>query len=441
MKHLAAACLGMALILAGCASIPEAPTFDPLPPGAANLRLRVGAAEGGNNAGKAGGGGTTIEQELLAALGSALKEAGFQLVYDARTADASVNVAVGFHGTSFAPYRTTLILRGPRGTQIDQVQFVGGQGSDYSALARGIASNLVDKLLKSPIFIAYAQEPRSAAAAGETAGASPVPEPIKNFSSDVDEPRYRLAEDAGAFAVVVGVEKYSNDLPAASFAERDAQAVKNHLVALGYPERNIKFLTGSRAVRSALAAYLEDWLPRNVKEDGKVFFYFSGHGAPDPGSGQAYLVPWDGDPNFLDKTAYPLKKLYADLNALKAKKILVALDSCFSGSGGRSVLAKGARPLVSRVDTSVAPGGNMVLFAAASSREITSALEEQGHGIFTYYFLKGLGGDAKDRSGAITAQGLFDYLKPKVQDAASRQNRDQTPVLEGAAEREIIRLR
>jgi uncharacterized caspase-like protein len=256
--------------------------------------------------------------------------------------------------------------------------------------------------------------------------------------SDVDKPKHHLPEHPDDFAIVVGIEKYSNDLPDAQFAEHDAAAMKEHLLALGYPERNIKFLTGSRAVRSSLEAYLEDWLPRNVKDDSRVFFYFSGHGAPAAESGQAYLVPWDGNPNFLDKTGYPLRKLYGDLNALKAKRVIVALDSCFSGAGGRSLLPEGSRPLVNNVEMSLASGGKILLFAAASPKEITSTLTEQGHGIFTYYFLKGLDGAAKDASGIITPRGLFDYLKPKVQDAASRQNRDQTPVLDGVTSGNIV---
>jgi hypothetical protein len=259
--------------------------------------------------------------------------------------------------------------------------------------------------------------------------------------SSVDSPSYCLKVRSNDLAVVVGIEKYSNDLPDAEFAEHDARAVKNHLLALGYPERNIKFLTGQRATLSGLASYIEDWLPRNVKDDSRVFFYFSGHGAPDPDSGQAYLVPWDGNPNFLDKSAYPLKRLYSNLNALKARQVIVALDSCFSGAGGRSVMAKGTRPLVNKIDIDVASGGKLILFAASAAKETSSILEDQGHGIFTYYFLKGLGGEAKDGSGVISARGLYDYLKPKVQDAASRQNRDQTPVLEGAGQdSELVRF-
>ncbi len=162
-----------------------------------------------------------------------------------------------------------------------------------------------------------------------------------------------------------------------------------------------------------------------------MFFYYSGHGAPDARTGQAYLVPWDGDPGFLGTTAYPLDEVYAALNKLRVKEVIVVLDSCFSGAGGRSVLAKGVRPMVITVDPGFLPQGKMVLFTAASREEMTGGLDDQGHGIFTYYFLKGLSGAAKNSGGAVTLKGLYEYVKPLVQDAARRQNRDQTPILYG----------
>jgi uncharacterized caspase-like protein len=87
--------------------------------------------------------------------------------------------------------------------------------------------------------------------------------------------------------------------------------------------------------------------------------------------------------------------------------------------------------MVITVESGFLPQGRLALFAAASRDEVTGGLDEQGHGIFTYYFLKGLSGAAKNASGAVTLKGLFEYVKPLVQDAARRQNRDQTPVLYG----------
>ncbi|MBI5622978.1 MAG: hypothetical protein HY924_04280 [Elusimicrobia bacterium] len=104
----------------------------------------------------------------------------------------------------------------------------------------------------------------------------------------------------------------------------------------------------------------------------------------------------------------------------------MALDACFSGAGGRSVLAKGARPLVAQVKPNALPGSGMALLTASSGEEITATLEEAGHGVFTYHLLNGL------NEGRRTARGLYDYLKPRVSDDARRQNREQTPGFDGS---------
>ena len=254
--------------------------------------------------------------------------------------------------------------------------------------------------------------------------------------SDVDAPNYKSPEDPSKFALVVGIEKYAH-LPEARFAENDAAAVKRHFLALGVPERNLVYLTGPEASRAGLAKIVEAWLPRRVKADSTVFVYYSGHGAPDVKTGMAYLVPVDGDAQFLEETAYPVARLYQRLSALKSQRVIVILDSCFSGAGGRSVLAQGIRPLVTKVDTGFAKLGNVVVLAAAGAEEVTGVEEAQGHGLFTYQLLKGLNAKA----GPVTLQSLFDYASPKVSDGARRQNRDQTLVFEGNSETKNCNLR
>jgi len=246
----------------------------------------------------------------------------------------------------------------------------------------------------------------------------------------VEEPSYKRPESDSDLALVVGIESYKS-LPKADYAERDAEAVRRHLLALGVPARNMIFLKGADATKSQLQAYLEEWLPRNAGPDSRVFFYYSGHGAPDASTGQAYLLPWDGDAKFLQSTAYPLAQVYSALDKLKARQVVAALDACFSGAGGRSVLPRGARPLVNKLETPAS--GRLTLFTAAGGDEITGSLDEARHGAFTYWLLRGFS-EAKDGSGKVTAKSLFEFLKPKVEDEARRQNRSQTPGLVGPDE-------
>ena len=279
---------------------------------------------------------------------------------------------------------------------------------------------------------------QAAVQGASSAQAKPAAEAKAAIESDIDKAGYSMPEHPHDFALVVGIDSYS-DLPAAQFAERDAEAVKNHFLAMGIPSRNVVLLSGDKAGYKSIEKFVETWLPRMVDESSRVFFYFSGHGAPDVKTGMTYLVPWDGDANFLENTGYPLKRLYEKLGALNAAEVVVVLDACFSGAGGRSVMAKGARPLMTKVDNAAVPL-KLTVFAAASTDQITSTLEDQGHGTFTYYFLKGLSGGAKDASGRVTTEALYRYLKPKVQDAARRQNRDQEPVLRESSDTELVRF-
>lgn len=328
----------------------------------------------------------------------------------------------------------TVVFMDVDGKEIDRVQARGERAFGMLGLGQspggpivqvvGDVNRALERDMRASVKLADFARARGGAGAAVAAFAPAA-------SADVDKPGYALKARPDDFALVVGIERYSK-LPEARFAQNDAEAVKKHLEALGLPPRNIIQLSGSDATRSILQGYLDEWLPRNVKPDSTVFFYYSGHGAPDPKTGEAYLVPWDGNASFLQSTAYPLKSLYKSLGALKVKGVLIALDSCFSGAGGRSVLAEGARPLVMKLDESALPRQNLTLLTAASGDEITATLADQGHGIFTYFFLKGLGGAAKDASGKVTAKSLYDYLKPHVQDEAHRQNREQTPLLRGA---------
>jgi uncharacterized caspase-like protein len=257
-----------------------------------------------------------------------------------------------------------------------------------------------------------------------------------DIKSDIDElPSIKAKPNKNAYAIVIGIEHYRQKLPKADFATSDAKLMSEYLTkAMGYPEENVILLLNDRALQSDLTKYFEKWLPNNVDKASTVFIYYSGHGAPNPKTGDAYLVPYDGDPSFIDQTGYSLKRLYESLNKLQTREIIVVLDSCFSGAGGRSVLAKGARPLVMNLQNNMALSKNMTVLSASSGEQISSTYDEKGHGLFTYFMLKGIKNeDVVQPDGSIAISDLFNYLKPQVERIARKQyNNEQTPQLIGA---------
>ena len=151
---------------------------------------------------------------------------------------------------------------------------------------------------------------------------------IPQIISDIDKlPIMKIKTNKNAYAIIIGIENYRQKLHKADFATQDARLVADYLTkAMGYPEENVITLLNEHATNVDFAKYFEKWLPNNVEKDSSVFIYYSGHGAPNTKNGDAYLVPYDGDPSFIEQTGYPLRKLYESLNKLQAKEIIVALD-------------------------------------------------------------------------------------------------------------------
>jgi TPR repeat protein/uncharacterized caspase-like protein len=232
----------------------------------------------------------------------------------------------------------------------------------------------------------------------------------------------KIAFSPNDIALIIGIEKYRT-VPKTEHAAADAGMVREYLKALGIPERNIEFLTDDRATLSDIRKVIETKLPNMVKANSRVIVYYAGHGAPGTVRGESYLVPYDGDPSFLADTAYPLSRLYDRLSRLKAKEVLVILDSCFSGSGGRSVIAKNARPLVMVKDTPPPSNNKMIVLTSSRGSQITTSLPEVGHGAFTYFFLRAL------QEGNRDIGEVYAYLKDRVTEEAKRQNVDQTPTI------------
>ena len=108
-------------------------------------------------------------------------------------------------------------------------------------------------------------------------------------------------------------------------------------------------------------------------------------------------------------------------------------DACFSGAGGRSVLLKGARPLITVHRTpDKTPYRDLTVFGASKGNQISGDLPKQGHGIFTYYFLRGLEGQAKTGN-AVTPRSLKRYLSRSVPLAFRHHynSGEQNPVVSG----------
>ena len=71
--------------------------------------------------------------------------------------------------------------------------------------------------------------------------------------------------------------------------------------------------------------------------------------------------------------------------------------------------------------------------------QVGGPIKAKEHGLFTYYLLKGLGGTAdanKDKK--LTMAELTSYVSAKVKEDAAIKGREQTPELQGSANRVLV---
>lgn len=220
-----------------------------------------------------------------------------------------------------------------------------------------------------------------------------------------------------AVAVVMGVRSYSSEgVPNVEYARRDARIMREYLTqTLGFREENtLPRNPDGRMTYAEMRTLIQQKLPSYVKEDSEVFVFYSGHGAPTTGENrQGYLVPSDTDPNFVsDANAYALKDFYTDLSEIGAESVTVVLDACFTGqSGSGEMMIKKASPSVLSVENPFLAIENGTAFLASSTEQVANWYPSKKHGMFTYFFLKGLKGAANQNGDRqLTVAEMEAYL-------------------------------
>jgi len=252
-------------------------------------------------------------------------------------------------------------------------------------------------------------------------------------SIDIDIPLKGRSKNSDGYAVVIGIEKYQY-VPDAIHANNDAEVFREYLIeTMGYKKENIKIIIDRKATQAEIEKLVgvDGWLSRNLlKNKSDVVVYFSGHGISNANVSSASLLPHDVDPNY--SSGVNLKNLYKNLGSLDAKSVTLFLDACFTGqSRDEKLLIEKARPVIIR-ESDLQADEKITVISASSGSQISSAMQNGNHGIFTYFLLKGLRGEAdKNKDKKIFLHELFDYVSKEVKVAAAKIGRVQTPIVSG----------
>ncbi|MBT9310896.1 nSTAND1 domain-containing NTPase [Leptothoe kymatousa] len=231
---------------------------------------------------------------------------------------------------------------------------------------------------------------------------------------------------AKLWVLLVGVNHYQDErLRSLQYPAPDCQGLARALrsATQAFPSKEFYIHHDFAEQLPTLAAVRKQliYLATAAQPQDTILFYFSGHGMLTAESKQAVLCLQDTDKTELAVTGLPLGELLTTLGQSLARQQLVWLDACHSGGltlrGAKgegdqkdSELVNPTPHLVDVLRQRAAQGKGFYALLSCDQEQRSWEFPELGHGVFTYYLMKGLRGEAADSQGIIDADGLYKYV-------------------------------
>ena len=196
------------------------------------------------------------------------------------------------------------------------------------------------------------------------------------------------------WSISIGINEY-NELPNLRYSTKNAisfyNIMKDKYSDDSKNKSTTKLLTDKNATKVKILKQLNKIAKRSSKND-VIIIYFSGHG--DKGA----IVPTDSDG--INKNL-DLASIREVINRTTlSKNILLLIDACYSGS---------------KSTTEQITPNNYSLFSSSGNNEISFEDSTLKSGIFSYYLIKGLEGNADiDKNCSISLDEIYDYVHSNV---------------------------
>ena len=230
-----------------------------------------------------------------------------------------------------------------------------------------------------------------------------------------------------SYALVVGINTY-NHWPNLEYAAKDAAEVA---AVLNKKNFRVYILTNHQATRQNILRQLET-IRRSVDVNSRVVFYFAGHGQTEDlpgGRERGYLVPADADAYDWQGSMLPMDQLNRTIKLFKAKHILLAFDSCYSGLGLTRSIKRHPKQDAVYINKMMHTRSIQILTAGSRSEQ---AVEAEGHGLFTDHLLAALDGAADiNGDGHITATEIYATVRPSITKQSHSRQTPQFGYIEG----------
>lgn len=239
------------------------------------------------------------------------------------------------------------------------------------------------------------------------------------------EKKYSIQGMGKNWAIAIGINQYDNLQPL-NYAKRDAEAMCSYFLNEVNFQQVYYFSDNSPPIQqdygpplnstptfTTLNRFLRTRFEQPFLQTGdNLWFFFAGHGVRY--EDRDYLMPIDGDPGDIDRTAIRISYVTERLRRSGADNVVLLLDAC-RNEGRRSGVGVGEE----------VPQG-VITFFSCSPHEISYEIESLQQGAFTHALLQGL--RLQGEGNCATVERLDQYLRHYVPQLSQRCNKPrQTP--------------
>jgi uncharacterized caspase-like protein len=236
---------------------------------------------------------------------------------------------------------------------------------------------------------------------------------------------------AKLWLLLVGVNEYlDTSLPSLRYPALDCQGLEKALfkATAGFPNKEVIVHHDFAAQPPSLEGIrssLQKIVSQSQSQDS-ILLYFSGHGVVEPDTQQAVLCFPETRKDDLLNTGLAMQELVQILGASSANQQLVCLDTCHSGDmnflrqnganrdGTMPDIANPTPQLMDVLKQRAAQSKGFCALLSCDRGQQSWEFPELGHGVFTYYLMQGLMGEAADADGFIEADKLYKYVYHKT---------------------------
>jgi hypothetical protein len=265
----------------------------------------------------------------------------------------------------------------------------------------------------------------------EVSGTNPPPDSFWQIFQNLFQFAPKKPPFEKNFAFLVGVSSYKFLDPQLPYVKTDLENLRTFLMSqAGF---DVVYIAADDVATAGLVEnYMLNRFSKEIGENDRLFFYYSGHGA-DIGGSTGYMQFSKARKGFYEVDQYlAITRTQEWSKIIKAKHVLFFLDSCASGLGFDA--KSGASSVDQDLLSTLSGNGSRFVITAGTAREKAFQVEvssNNGYSVFTRSFLDALQSNSNGyaEKGFLVLDEVFADAKVRVGRFESASGQKMTPRL------------